>query len=335
LGIRGIHAYQLGVPEKRTSSQKPTMKTPDLITELSQTTLNTGGRRNFLRRIGLATAGTAGIIGAASAAKAADGPNPAPTETDVAVLNFALNLEYLEAEYYLRATTGKGLEAAGIDVDGSGGQSAGAVVVKKNPKVKFTTAAFEDYANEIAIDEANHVRFIREALAANSATIVARPRINLLDSFKTLGGLIGVENFDPFANEINFLIGAFIFEDVGVTAYKGASPLLTDKGILEAAAGILGVEAYHAGIVRTLLYSQGPAIRRIVKKISDVRQSLDNSRGDMDQGIGLNGRANLVPTDGNSIVYSRSTRQVLNIVYGGVDAKNGLFFPQGLNGGIA
>lgn len=303
------------------------MNPPNLIEELSQNAINLGGRRNFLRRIGFATAGSAGLAALASPARAA---SPAPTETDVAVLNFALNLEYLEAEYYLYATTGQGLEGAVIDVDGSNNEKAGKVIVKKRAKVNFATAAFEDYANEIAVDEANHVKFIRAALEANGATIAARPRIDLLNSFDALGKLIGLKSFDPFDNELNFLIGAFIFEDVGVTAYKGASPLITDKGILEAAAGILGVEAYHAGIVRTLLYSQGPAARRLVKKISNVRKTLGGS----DQGVGFRGNANLVPTDRNSIVFSRSTRQVLNIVYGGVDAQQGLFFPQGLNGAI-
>jgi hypothetical protein len=177
-----------------------------------------------------------------------------------------------------------------------------------------------------------HVRFLRRVLGAQA---VAQPNIDLLNSFNALGVAAGLipdgTQFNPFADETSFLLGAFIFEDVGVTAYKGAARLLTNKDVLEAAAGILAVEAYHAGAVRTVLFAKGAG--DAAQKISDLRDTADGP-GDTDQGIVLNGTANLVPTDANGLAYSRTAAQVLSIVYLGGSAGGG-FFPNKLNGVIA
>ena len=49
----------------------------------------------------------------------------------------------------------------------------------------------------------------------------------------------------------------------------------------------------------------------------------------------MNGVANITPTDVNALAFSRTTTQVLNIVYAGGASGNYGFFPQGLNGAIS
>ena len=278
-------------------------------------------RRGMLRGTGMGALAIGAFAGAGT--MLAGSKSAAAAVNDAAILNFALNLEYLEAEYYVRATTGMGLTAS--DTTGSTGPSGG---VTGGSQVPFATSAIQQYANEIAGDELNHVRLLRSVLGSGA---VSEPAIDLVGSFNTLAAAAGLgPSFNPFANEVNFLIGAFIFEDVGVTAYHGAAPLVQNKQVLSAAAGLLGVEAYHASEVRLLLFNLGQA--SATQKISALRATLSGAADD--QGVVLGGVANIVPTDANSLVFSRTTRQVLNIVYGAQNASSGLFFPAGLNGAI-
>lgn len=289
--------------------------------------LNSNGlsRRQAIRNLGI------GAIGLSALGALTPKTARADAAQDLEILTFALNLEYLEGQYYTYATTGRGLPAAGIGIDGSGQQ--GFVTIKQNPKVPFATPAIEDYAIEIARDEQKHVQFLRNAVSLFAGEPVAQPKIDLLNSFNTLAQALGFPEFDPFQDEQKFLLGAFIFEDVGVTAYKGAARLISDGDILEAAAGILAVEAYHAGNIRVNLYNLGQDFRGFAKQVSDLRDSL-SGEGDDDQGIeGPLGRANIVPSDNNGLAFSRTARQVLNIVYGAQDASSGLFFPDGINTG--
>lgn len=279
------------------------------------------GRRAFIQSVGL------GVAGSALVGSAAFSPAAAQTVTDTDILNFALNLEYLEAEFYLRAATGRGLTDA--EVTGTGALGA----VTGGRQVNFATTAIRNYAVEIASEERIHVQFLRSALGSAR---VARPAINLTTSFTAAAQAAGLitsgQTFDAFADETSFLLAAYIFEDVGVSAYLGAAPLVTNKTILAAAGGILAAEAYHAGTIRTVLYSRGlftPAL-----KISDARDSLDGA-SDLDQGIGNASVANISLTNpANGQAYARTTTQVLNIVYLNTATKPGGFFPSGLNGTI-
>jgi hypothetical protein len=292
-------------------------------------------RREFFRAMGLAAAGGAALAGMNSAAQA----QTAPTDADI--LNFALNLEYLEAQFYVFAVFGEGLPNSVLTGTGTQGQ------VKGGRRVNFTDPVVAQYAREIAIDERAHVEFLRTALGSAA---VAQPAIDIsadangaFSNAARAAGLIGAnQSFDPYANDENFLLGAFIFEDVGVTAYKGASPLITSKTFLEAAAGILAVEAYHAALVRTTLFRKGietPALIDATEAISNARDSLDGS-SDLDQGIrpmnAPGGEAsNIAPLDANGLAFSRTAGQVLNIVYlNRMATDRGGFFPAGVNGTI-
>ncbi|MBV8992837.1 MAG: ferritin-like domain-containing protein [Pseudonocardiales bacterium] len=310
---------------------------------------NESDRRRFLRSAGLTGLG---VVGAATVGPAVvSGLDPGMTHaeavqadaqalSDASVLNFALNLEYLEAQFYRHAVTGTGLPDT---LTGGTGRQGG---VAGGHAVPFRSATLRQFAREIAADEVAHVTFLRAALGSAA---VAQPAIDLQHSFTAAAQAAGIvkpgHSFDAFACEENFLLAAFLFEDVGVTAYKGASPLIQNKTYLEAAAGILATEAYHAANIRTSLFTThsgvvgtglfGRDLRQAAGKLSDARDSLDGPSDD-DQGIvDAQGQANIVPTDANSIAYSRSAPNVLNIVYlTPQQASSGGFFPQGVNGDI-
>ena len=263
--------------------------------------------------------------------------------TDIDILNFALNLEYLEAEFYLRATTGSGLsdsEITGIAGDGkkpTAAETPGAVTVPSSTKVNFTIPLIEDYANTIASDEKRHVDFLRSALGKHA---VNRPEIDLSNSFNAAAAAAGIgPAFDPFADDDSFLLGAFIFEDVGVTAYHGGAPFIRNTAYLNAAAGILGTEAYHAGAIRAALAGRSQtntAIPGIANKITALRAAADASSGGHEVGLTDSGGHFVIsPTDANGITFARTFAEVLAIVYLGSSTKPGGFFPSGLSGFIA
>ena len=249
-------------------------------------------RRDFARRSILAAAGMTAVANMPSLLAQS-------AVTDVDIVQFALNLEYLEAEFYTVAVTGKTLAQSGFNVGGTGrqGDTIGGA------KVAFSNNLMAEVASQIARDEQMHVKVLQGALGSAA---IAKPSINL-DALK-LG----------FRNQNDFLILARAFEDVGVTAYGGAAPLIKDKNILAVAARIALTEAQHAGVLRFLVAQNSITVPQVDS--SDVPP------------LGSpNGRVFQLDDQGLSTV--RTTSQVLNIVLAG-GPQTGGFFPDGVNGNI-
>ncbi|SEB65947.1 ferritin-like domain-containing protein [Terriglobus roseus] len=303
-------------------------------------------RRGFLAGAGAVTAAT--LVGCGdNGAVTSTVPTPpaAVAVTDVDILNFALNLEYLEAEFYLRAATGSGISAA----DGGGAT----VTVPATTKVAFSNAFYQQFAFELAQTELQHVRAIRATITSLGGTPVAAPALNFTDAFNAVAFQAGLNSFNPFSSDANFLIGALTFEEVGVTAYTGAAKLITSTAVLDAAAGIQAAEAYHAGAIRTImagsaLSSKSTAGLDAYNSILQLLNKLDGTTHTTNLVTGGTASTNatvgavyspssVVSADANAVGYARTTDQVLHIAYAtlpGTFTASGGFFPSGLNGTI-
>lgn len=282
-------------------------------------------RRSILRSLG-AGAASAAIAGTVAAAGLGFGSTPARAAsfTDEDYIAFFSNFEALGANYYLFGLTGQGVPAAYTTGLGTLG------TVSAGGPVAFHSAAVAQYVQRLAVDELAHLQFFR-ALLGSAA--VAQPTVNIASSWTSFAigaGLIAAgQTFNPYENDVTFLLGAYMIEDVCITAAAGAARYLTSKNNVEAAAGILGAEGYHAGAIRTLLSNIGAG--QATDAISNLRANLS---GVADHGTLISGQAfNFTNTDSNALVYRRTPAQALDILYDG-SLTGGGFFPDGLNGVI-
>ncbi|HVG40271.1 MAG TPA: ferritin-like domain-containing protein [Chitinophagaceae bacterium] len=157
------------------------------------------------------------------------------TATILEVLNYALTLEYLEAEFYTRvvATTG---------------------VIPAGPALGALTT-IRDHENA-------HVNFLKTAITASGGTPVAKPTFDFSGGSFAGGPGTGNGPFkDAFTNYDLMLAVAQTFEDTGVRAYKGAAgDLISNNDVLTAALQIHSVEARHASHIRQMRKARGGAL---------------------------------------------------------------------------
>lgn len=291
----------------------------------------TTNRRRMLQR--LATAGAAlGVTVTAGKMEAQTTGGPSAVD----VLQFALNLEYLEAEFYSIATTGQTLATRGIPLTGSG--TAGATTSAFIGQSVAFGSGLQGVAQAISLDEINHVLTLRTALTGAGVMPVAKPAINM-DALAPFGASLG--------NQSSFLQLSRIFEDIGVTAYGGGAQYLAGTPYLTTAARILAVEGEHVGNIRYQVARLG--IPSFAIDGADVPPPASANVNGTLYGASFAAGApaaayfTSVPPSffstnpANGLTAIRTPGQVLYLAYGiGLDpaatVAGGGFFPSGVNG---
>jgi len=284
----------------------------ELINEVLAKTTN---RRKMLQRLATATA----ALGATMATENLSAQTPAgPSPVDV--LQFALNLEYLEAEFYSIATFGQTLATRGIPITGSGTAGLTTSAFIGNP-IAFGPG-LQAVAQNITTDEMNHVILLRTVLTGAGVMPIAKPAINM-DALASVGAGLG--------NQTGFLILSRIFEDIGVSAYAGGAQFLSGSPYLTTAARILAVEGEHVGNIRYQIARLG--IPTFAIDGADIPPPFSvNANPTLNTALSF---FSTNPTNGLCAI--RTPGQVLYLAYGiGVDPKattaGGGFFPAGVNG---
>jgi hypothetical protein len=167
------------------------------------------------------------------------------------VLNFALMLEYLEAEFYTRGVGTSGLIPGGL----------------------------HDVFDQIRKHEVAHVAFLQSVLGSAA---VAKPTFDF-----SAGSGSGTGPFaDVFRNPQTFMALAQAFEDTGVRAYKGqAANLMRQGDVLRSALRIHSVEARHAAQVRRMRGQKGWITGSETGNLPDVTAPIYRGEGNKFQFI--------------------------------------------------
>lgn len=256
-------------------------------------------RRRFLAfaaAAGATLVGSTSLVGC-TPVQAAPANKP-PTALDA--LNFALNLEYLQASFYLLLARGHGLEKALMGPDY--GEVAGCT------KFSFQSPDVKELVTQLAAAEREHVIFLRRTIRLLGGTPVSCPALNL--------AAMGMPTLED-----GLLSLARRLETIGVSAYTGAIQYLAPNAdAVTSVAQLLETEAQHEGVFRQLCVAHAVSSPAVDSQDKPPRTPT---------------LANTSPSTGLNPI--RTPGQILQIVYnmpGVTGASGGAFFPRGMTGAI-
>ncbi|KAM6544968.1 hypothetical protein CsatB_025704 [Cannabis sativa] len=265
-------------------------------------------------------------------------------KSDVDLLEFPLNLEFFEAEFFLYGALGYGLDKVAPQLTKGGPPPIGATKANLDTLTK-------DVILQFGLQEVGHLRAIQKTVKG-----FPRPLLNLSSSSfaNVIDNAFGRKlrpPFNPYKNSINFLIASYVIPYVGLTGYVGTNPNLNGTTSKRLVAGLLGVESGQDAVIRAMLYERRKMIVKpyninvaeFTNQISKLRNKLGKA-GLKDEGLmvptslGAEGRVsgNVLSANQDSLSYGRTPMEILRIVYGsGNEHVPGGFYPKGGNGRIA
>uniref|UniRef100_A0A0D9W4I6 Desiccation-related protein PCC13-62 n=1 Tax=Leersia perrieri TaxID=77586 RepID=A0A0D9W4I6_9ORYZ len=253
-------------------------------------------------------------------------------QSDVDQLEFPLNLEYLETEFFCWSALGYGLDGIDSKLTGGGPAPIGAQIANLTPLIR-------DIATQFCYQEVGHLRAIK-----NTVKGFSRPQLDI--SAANFGKIVDQAlnrtlnpPFNPYENSVNFLLASYLFPYVGLTGYVGSNPKLITPQAKK--------RCWGWNRRRTLLYENATLRVESAGGVGVAELTLRNAlgrKGVKDEGLvvpreqGPEGKTtgNIIAGDRFSLAYDRTPDQVLGIVYGSGDpAKCGGFFPRCADGRIA
>ena len=273
-------------------------------------------RRKFMGGL----SGAAALIAGAGFFEVPKGFAQAATPAITDVLNFALNLEFLEAGLYHFAATGQVLPAL------AAGSTLPTAALYAAVQADAPTAAL---AAALAQDEMNHIADLQSTITSLGGTPIAAPVIN----YAAKGAV---------TTAAQFLATARQFTAVGNSAYAGAAQyLVSNPAVLTAAAQILGAEGFHLGAVNYQCITQGITTALVGSATAAV--DIQDQPPSPTQYFTVFVTGNAAGSAELGFSPARTTSQDLGAVFGVSSATtlnpptgvtSGGFFPSGVNGNI-
>ncbi|KAG6542857.1 hypothetical protein Mapa_015761 [Marchantia paleacea] len=269
------------------------------------------------------------------------------TKHDKDVINVALNVEYLLAEFFLHAVFGQGLDGFDPELSKAGPAPVG------GEKAHLGHRLVEKVAKESGFQGMGHIRLIRSKLKDNA---VPRPQLDISRSVwaRFLAQALEQElnpPFNPYNDTLSFLLAAHVLPYAALSAYFDQSSHIVGQEAKKLLGGLLSITSAQDAILRTLLYQHREetletynlTVAQITDKLSTYCTRLIQDH-EMDETVFVPFQQNLeqslvgsiLTVDKDFLPLRLSPSQVLGLLYGSGNASvPGAFFPQGAVGKIA